>query len=161
MFVRMTGHRDGNADECDPRLVDDSGKKPPLRTEGVPHECARGCVTVPLGRRVVALGDPRVAGSLSATTLVLFRRPGRKNDDSGVVQSRRVISRGHLDSPWGLLLLPVDISVAGREKDKNGWSAKCQKERLFSGQVEPGTEIEDPTEKNQRPPIPTPLLLGG
>ena len=58
MFVRMTGHRDGNADECDPRLVDDSGKKPPLRTEGVPHECARGCVTVPLGRRVVALGDP-------------------------------------------------------------------------------------------------------
>jgi hypothetical protein len=50
----------------------------------------------------------------------LFRRPGRKNDDSGVVQSRRVISRGHLDSPGGLLLLPVDISVAGREKDKNG-----------------------------------------
>ena len=57
MFVRMTGHRDGNADECDPRLAD-FGKKPPLRTEGVPHECARGCVTVPLGRRVVALGDP-------------------------------------------------------------------------------------------------------
>ena len=53
MFVRMTGHRDGNADECDPRLAD-FGKKPPLRTEGVPHECARGCVTVPLGRRVVA-----------------------------------------------------------------------------------------------------------
>ena len=57
MFVRMTGHRDGNADECDPRLAD-FGKKPPLRTEGVPHECARGCVTVPLGRRVVALGAP-------------------------------------------------------------------------------------------------------
>ena len=56
MFVRMTGHRDGNADECDPRLAD-FGKKPPHRTEGVPHECARGCVTVPLGRRVVALGD--------------------------------------------------------------------------------------------------------
>ena len=36
----------------------DFGKKPPLRTEGVPHECARGCVTVPLGRRVVALGAP-------------------------------------------------------------------------------------------------------
>jgi len=62
-----------------------------------------------------------------------------------------VISRGHLDSPGGLLLLPVDISVAGREKDENGWwSAKCQKERLFSGQVEPETEVEDPTEKNQR-----------
>ena len=61
-----------------------------------------------------------------------------------------VISRGHLDSPGGLLLLPVDISVAGREKDEDGWSAKCQKERLFSGQVEPGTEVEDPTEKNQR-----------
>ena len=75
MFVRMTGHRDGNADQCAPRLVDDSsGKKPPLRTEGVPHECARGCVTVSLGRRVVALGDPRMAGSLSATTRVLFRR---------------------------------------------------------------------------------------
>ena len=36
----------------------DFGKKPPLRTEGVPHVRARGCVTVPLGRRVVALGDP-------------------------------------------------------------------------------------------------------
>ena len=61
-----------------------------------------------------------------------------------------MISRGHLDSPGGLLLLPVDISVAGREKDEDGWSAKCQKERLFSGQVEPETEVEDPTEKNQR-----------
>ena len=92
----------------------------------------------------------------------MFRRPGRKNDDSGVVQSRRVISRGHLDSPWGLLLLPVDISVAGREKDENGWwSAKCRKERLFSGQVEPETEVEDPTEKKPRLPIPTLLLLGG
>ena len=53
----------------------DFGKKPPLRTEGVPHVRARGCVTVPLGRRVVALGDTRGAGSLSATTRVLFRRP--------------------------------------------------------------------------------------
>ncbi len=39
--------------------------------------------------------------------------------------------RGHLDSPGGLLLLPVDISVAGREKDKMGGQRNAKKSDFF------------------------------
>ena len=39
--------------------------------------------------------------------------------------------RGHLDSPGGLLLLPVDISVEGREKDKMGGQRNAKKSDFF------------------------------
>lgn len=42
-----------------------------------------------------------------------------------------MILRGHLDSPGGLLLLPVDISVEGREKDKMGGQRNAKKSDFF------------------------------
>jgi hypothetical protein len=73
-----------------------------------------------------------VAGSLSATTLVLFRRPGRKNDDSGVVQSRWVISRGHQTLLGGCFCCRLIFLLrVGRRMKMGGGQRNAKKSDFF------------------------------
>ena len=97
-----------------------------------------------------------VAGSLSATTLVLFRRPGRKNDDSGVVQSRWVISRGHQTLLGGCFCCRLIFLLRVGRRIKMGGQRNAKKSDFFQVKLNRETEVEDPTEKKPRLPIPTP-----